>query len=73
MVKFRVLSDERGYKAGQVVDVQPRNLSIWRARPWAERVKDEPETAALEAPEKAVRKKARPRKLKARRKKATDA
>lgn len=75
MVKFRVLTDQREYSAGQIVDVKPRNVPIWRKRKWAELVKDEPapETATLAAPEKAVRKTGKRRKLKHARKKAADA
>lgn len=62
MVKFRVLKDKMGYTAGQVVDVKMHNVGLWLNRPWAERVKDEPETTAIEAPEKAVKKRGRPRK-----------
>ena len=63
MVKFRVLKSKMGYTAGQVVDVQMQNVGLWLNRPWAERVKDEPETASIEAPEKAVKKGGRPRKV----------
>jgi hypothetical protein len=67
MVKFRVTRDKQGYAAGQVVDVKPENIGIWLEREWAERI-TEPETAAIEAPEKAVRKTGKPRKMKAKRK-----